>query len=68
MKLFEFQGTMCCQYGTDGKKIATGGYDCLMIPGAQKADGAALAPKLCGTKMGLISINAGDAQVTICCK
>ena len=67
-ELFEFQGTMCCQYGTDGLKIATAGYDCFLIPGAQKpTNGAAVAPKLCGTQMGLVSI-AGTTQVTICCK
>jgi hypothetical protein len=26
------QGSLCCGYGTDGKK--TNGYDCVMIPGA----------------------------------
>jgi len=61
-------GTMCCQYGTDGNKIATAGYDCLQIPGASKADAAALvAPKLCGSAFGLVSA-AGVAQVTICSK
>jgi len=60
-------GTMCCQYGTDGNKIATAGYDCLQIPGAAKAaaPSTAVAPKLCGTKMGLVTA-AGVAQVTIC--
>ena len=48
---------MCCQYGTDGNKIATAGYDCLQIPGAAKAaaPSTAVAPKLCGTKMGLVT-------------
>ena len=59
---------MCCQYGTDGNKIATAGYDCLQIPGASKADAAALvAPKLCGSAFGLVTA-AGVTQVTICCK
>ena len=59
---------MCCQYGTDGAKIATVGFDCLIIPGASKpADNAAIPPKLCGTAFGLVSA-AGVIQVTICCK
>merc|ERR1711971_141712 len=59
-------GTMCCQYGTDGKKIATVGFDCLVIPGASKpADGAAVPPKLCGTAFGLVSGPEAAADIAI---
>ena len=59
---------MCCGYGSDGLQFIVAGYDCVMIPGAAKpADSAAVAPKLCGTKGGLVSAS-GTTQVTICCK
>ena len=36
---FCLQGTKFCNYGADGKKIitASGGYDCILIPGASLA-------------------------------
>ena len=61
---------MCCNYGADGKKIIAtkGGYDCIMIPGAQKASDSALkSPKICGSKMGLITAT-GTTSATVCCK
>ena len=56
----------CCGYGTDGMK--TGGYDCLMIPGAEKATGTPVAPTNCGGKKGLVTAAAGTTAATICCK
>ena len=61
---------MCCNYGADGKKIIAtkGGYDCIMIPGALKASDSALkSPKICGSKMGLITAT-GTTSATVCCK
>ena len=61
---------MCCNYGADGKKIIAtkGGYDCIMIPGALKATDSALkSPKICGSKMGLITAT-GTTSATVCCK
>merc|ERR1711936_369655 len=60
-------GTMCCNYGTDGKKIATHGYDCVMIPGASDGNGVAKPPKICGTDAGLVTA-AGANSKTICSK
>lgn len=63
-------GTMCCNYGEDGKKIIAtkGGYDCIMIPGALKAtDSALVSPKICGSKMGLITAT-GTTSATVCSK
>merc|ERR1712011_16679 len=35
----QVKGEECCAYGVDGKGIDDkGGYDCVMIPGAVKAD------------------------------
>ena len=62
---------MCCQYGVDGIKIQTQGYDCLQIPGASKAaDAVLVAPKLCGTNVGIFTAAAaaGSAGATVCCK
>ena len=36
--LNQVSAAKCCGYGVDGAQ-ATGPYDCIMIPGAQKADG-----------------------------
>jgi len=63
-------GTMCCNYGEDGIKIIAtkGGYDCIMIPGALKATDSALkSPKICGSKMGLITAT-GVTSATVCSK
>ena len=64
------QGTKCCNYGADGKKISTtkGGYDCILIPGALKASDSALkSPKICGSQMGLITAT-GTTNATVCCE
>jgi len=63
-------GTRCCNYGADGKKISDtkGGYDCIMIPGAQKASDSALKPpRICGSQMGLITAT-GTTSATVCSK
>ena len=57
----------CCGYGADGKK-SDAGYDCLMIPGAEKATGTPVAPTNCGGMGGLVTVNSGVASATICCK
>ena len=65
-----FQGTRCCNYGADGKKISDtkGGYDCILIPGAVKAaDSAIKSPKICGSKMGLITAT-GTTNASVCCE
>ncbi len=59
-------GSMCCGYGKDG--MGTNGYDCLIIPGAEKASNSEIKPDMfCGRSMGLVS-NAMDGKpaVTIC--
>jgi len=57
----------CCGYGADGMK--TTGYDCIVIPGAEKqADGAAVAAtKQCGRTKGLVTADDG-ANATVCSK
>jgi len=62
------KGTLCCNYGADGNKIVTasGGYDCIMIPGASLA-GAIKPDKICGNNMGIITA-AGVTSATLCCK
>ena len=50
-----------------------GGGDCILIPGAQKADDGAVVPdKICGTKNGLPTETHADSMdensKTICCK
>ena len=65
---YYLQGTKCCNYGADGKKIVTskGGYDCILIPGATLA--SALKPnKICGNNMGIITAT-GTTKATLCCK
>ena len=65
---FCLQGTKCCNYGADGKKIVTskGGYDCILIPGASLA-GAIKPNKICGNNMGIITAT-GITSATLCCK
>ena len=65
---FCLQGTKCCDYGADGKKIVTskGGYDCILIPGASLA-GAIKPDKICGNNMGLVTVT-GTTSATVCCK
>jgi len=62
------KGTLCCNYGADGNKIVTasGGYDCIMIPGASLA-GAIKPDKICGNNMGIITA-AGVTSATLCSK
>jgi len=59
----------CCGYGTDGMKIAeaTGGYDCVMIPGAEKttAIGNPAPASLCGANGGLVTAS-GLTSKTVC--
>lgn len=66
---FCLQGTKCCNYGADGNKIITvmGGYDCIMIPGAENAAGAIKPDKICGNNMGIITAT-GTTSATLCCK
>ena len=56
----------CCGYGADGKKS---NYDCVQIPSASKAaDNLILGVAgFCGIN-GLVSLVAGTASATICCK
>jgi len=65
------KGSSCCAYKSDGvgPGAMKGGGDCVLIPGAQKADDAAVvADKICGTKNGLVtaSIDDGTGSKTIC--
>jgi len=55
----------CCGYGTDGKK-STGGYDCLMIPGASQS-GTPKKPSQCGGRGGLVTAS-GTTGKTVCSK
>ena len=62
----------CCGYGADAANTATG-YDCAMIPSAQKATskGSDLLPNgaaygFCGGELGTIDDNV--AAATVCCK
>ena len=69
-KFLHKKGSSCCGYGADGAK--TGGYDCLLIPGPEKAivpsPATHLALGMCqaGGGMGLASLVAGTASITIC--
>ena len=65
---YYLQGTKCCNYGADGKKLvsASAGYDCILIPGASLA-GAIKPNKICGNNMGIITA-AGETNATLCCK
>lgn len=60
-------GSVCCAYGTAGTK--TSGYDCLIIPGAEKdTNGAVKADQFCGRSQGLVtaSMMTGMPGVTVC--
>jgi hypothetical protein len=61
-------GSMCCGYGTAG--TGTNGYDCLIIPGAEKPTAnAELTPDMfCGRSMGLVTLTSGTPAATICSK
>ena len=70
-KIFLLKLTTCCAYGTAGVK--TVGYDCLMIPGAEKKTIANPQGNLgfsCqgGGGKGLNSVVGGQINVTICSK
>ena len=59
---------MCCGYGSNG--MGTNGFDCVMIPGAEKsvAPSTALAfNAFCGKSAGLVTVKGMTAK-TICCK
>ena len=61
------KNTLCCGYGAKGTK--TTGYDCVIIPGAMKADSvapAALPNSVCGRDKGLVAAS-GTTPVTLCC-
>ena len=46
-----------------------GGYDCIMLPGAIKADDNTLLPEsLCGNNAGLVSAKGDGGSKTICCE
>lgn len=64
----QVKGSLCCAYGADGMQ-ASGPYDCIMIPGAQKADdGNAVPVSQCGGSGGLATGSAAAmAGKTICC-
>ena len=66
--MYLIQGASCCGYGTDGAK-SEGVYDCLIIPGAEKAgDYAKLAGAAqCGGAKGLVEASDG-AAATVCSK
>ena len=69
-----FQDIICCAYGAAGVRAdaEVEGYDCLMIPGALKADIATPAPvSQCGRSLGLVTaaaINAAAGGKTVCSK
>jgi len=45
---FAAKGSLCCGYGTDGKKSSKG-FDCLLVPGAQKGtSGFLVSSRACG--------------------
>jgi len=64
----QVKGEECCAYGDDGKGIDNkGGYDCVMIPGAVKADDNTVVPQsICGTKAGLVTAAGDNGSKTIC--
>lgn len=64
----QMQVSECCgYYGANGKK-ETGGNDCIMIPGASKADADVAVPGTqCGGGKGLGTVTDG-ASKTICCE
>ena len=64
-----FQTSLCCGYGTDGKKT-TAGYDCIMIPGASAAPGTMKPAVQCGGFQGLQTAKATSAtsSKTVCSK
>ena len=64
------KGEECCAYAADGKGPTDDqGYDCVMIPGAQKTDGTPINSSQCGQK-GLATGHSAAANnaKTVCCK
>ena len=65
------KGEICCAYEADGKgPTGDNGYDCVIIPGAQKTDGSIINSSQCGHGEGLATAHsaaASDAK-TVCCK
>ena len=62
------QGSMCCGYGPDG--LGTGGFDCVVIPGAQKMTPPCTllqANAFCGRSQGLVTVSPGVPR-TVCCE
>eukprot|EP00096_Caligus_rogercresseyi_P007893 TRINITY_DN26032_c0_g1_i1.p1 TRINITY_DN26032_c0_g1~~TRINITY_DN26032_c0_g1_i1.p1 ORF type:complete len:403 (+),score=38.83 TRINITY_DN26032_c0_g1_i1:23-1210(+) len=58
------KGSVCCGYGEDGKK--TSGYDCVIIPGAEKKTGKVVnSNAICGRSVGLVDMTMG-AAATVC--
>ena len=62
------KGEECCAYGVDGEGIDNkGGYDCVMIPGAVKADdNTPVAQSICGNEAGLVTAPDDAGSKTIC--
>jgi len=54
------KGESCCAFGSkgDGPMALKGGGDCILIPGAQDANGGVQPDKVCGTKNGLPTATA----------
>ena len=71
-----WQGTKCCSFGAKGTK--TMGYDCVNIPGAEKAGATKkmTGSNLCGRSNGLVTSSKSGSLVnavtsnskSICCK
>ena len=65
-------GQVCCNYGATGKAPSTNdhGYDCLVIPGAEKTGGDIINSSQCGNGPGLATANNAPAMQdkTVCSK
>merc|ERR1712226_251975 len=70
-KFNALKGEICCAYEADGKgPTGDNGYDCIIIPGAQKTDGSIINSSQCGHGEGLATAHsaaANDAK-TVCSK
>ena len=70
-KFNALKGEICCAYEADGKgPTGDHGYDCVIIPGAQKTGGSIINSSQCGHGQGLATLhsNADNDAKTICCK